>query len=46
MEKDTPHCKLQVVKDLIERGQVRATASAFNGARELGIHNLDGMWPW
>ena len=43
MEKGTPHCKLPAVKALIEYGQVRATASAFNGARELGIDNLDGM---
>lgn len=43
MEKETPHCKLPAVKALIEAGQVRATASAFNGARELGINNLSGM---
>jgi len=43
MEKSTPHCKLPVVKSLIEAGQVRATASAFNGARELGINDLAGM---
>jgi motility quorum-sensing regulator/GCU-specific mRNA interferase toxin len=43
MEKGTPHCKLPVVKALIEAGQVRATASAFNGAHELGINDLAGM---
>lgn len=43
MEKGTPHCKLAVVKALIEAGQVRATASAFNGARELGINDLAGI---
>jgi len=43
MEKGIPHCKLSVVKSLVEAGQVRATASAFNGARELGIDDLDGM---
>lgn len=43
MEKGSPHCKLPVVKSLIEAGQVRATASAFNGARELGITDLAGM---
>jgi len=43
MQKETPHCKLPAVKALIEAGQVRATASAFNGARELGINNLSGM---
>ena len=31
------------MKFLIEAGQVRATASAFNGARELGINDLAGM---
>jgi motility quorum-sensing regulator/GCU-specific mRNA interferase toxin len=43
MEKGTPHCKLPVVKALIEAGQVRATASAYSGARELGINDLAGM---
>lgn len=43
MEKSTPHCKLSAVKVLIERGQVRATASAFLGARELGINDMAGM---
>ena len=43
MEKGAPHCKLPVVKALVEAGQVRATASAFNGARELGINDLAGM---
>ncbi len=43
MEKGTPHCKLPTVKALVEAGQVKATASAYNGARELGINDLDGM---
>lgn len=43
MEKGTPHCKLSVVKALIEAGKVNATASAFNGARELGVNDLTGM---
>jgi motility quorum-sensing regulator/GCU-specific mRNA interferase toxin len=43
MKKGTPYCKPPVVKALIEAGQVRATASAFNGARELGIKDLAGM---
>ncbi len=43
MEKGTPHCKLPVVKALIEAGNVSATASAFIGARELGINDLAGM---
>ncbi|WP_291521717.1 type II toxin-antitoxin system MqsR family toxin [Acidithiobacillus sp.] len=43
MEKGIPHCKLSTVKALTEAGKVNATASAFNGARELGIHDLAGM---
>jgi motility quorum-sensing regulator/GCU-specific mRNA interferase toxin len=43
MEKGTPHCKLSVIKALVEAGQVRATGSAFEGARELGIEDLAGM---
>lgn len=43
MEKNTPHCKLIVVKACIKAGQVRATATAYNGARELGISDLVGM---
>lgn len=42
MEKGTPHCKLSVVKSLIESGQVRATKAAREGATALGI-NYDGM---
>ena len=43
MEKGTPHCKLPAVKALIEADQVRATASAYRGARGLGINDLAGM---
>jgi len=43
MEKHTPHCKLTAVKSLVEAGKVRATASAYQGARDLGINNLAGM---
>jgi motility quorum-sensing regulator/GCU-specific mRNA interferase toxin len=43
MEKGTPHCRLPVVKALIEAGKVKATASAFSGARELGINDLAEM---
>ncbi len=43
MEKWTPHCKLSVVKSLVESGKVRATASAYQGALELGIEDLAGM---
>jgi len=39
------HTSLQAVscEALIEAGRVNATASAFNGARELGINDLAGM---
>jgi motility quorum-sensing regulator / GCU-specific mRNA interferase toxin len=43
MEKRTPHYNLSVVKLLVEAGQVRATASAYIGARDLGIDDLAGM---
>jgi motility quorum-sensing regulator/GCU-specific mRNA interferase toxin len=43
MEKGTPHCKLSVVKALVEAGKVRATVSAYQGALELGIEDLAGM---
>jgi len=43
VEKRIPHCKLSVVKALIEAGKVKATASAYQGARELGINDLTGM---
>lgn len=43
MEKGTPHCKLAVAKAFVQAGKVAATASAFQGARELGINDLDGM---
>ncbi len=43
MEKGTPHCQLSVVRTLVESGHVRATASAFGGARALGINDLSGM---
>lgn len=42
MEKGTPHCKLSVIKALIESGQVRATKAARESAAALGI-NYDGM---
>ena len=43
MEEAAPHRKLSVIKALIAAGQVRATASAYDGARHLGIENMDGM---
>ncbi len=42
MEKRTPHCRLSVVKALIEAGEVRATFSALTGAAALGL-DLNGM---
>ena len=43
MEKLSPHCTLRVVKALVAAGQVRATRSAYDGAADLGIHDLLGM---
>ena len=43
MEKRTPHRKHSLVKELVKANKVRATASAFNGASELGIYTLSGM---
>lgn len=43
MKKRTPHCKLAIVKKLIEANQVTATGSATAGARAVGIKTLQGM---
>ena len=43
MEKSTPHCNLTLVRSLIEADKVRATASAFIGARDLGLYSLSEM---
>ncbi|MBB4843021.1 motility quorum-sensing regulator/GCU-specific mRNA interferase toxin [Paucibacter oligotrophus] len=37
MEKRSPHCKLSVVKALVEAGRVRTTHGARLGAAELGF---------
>lgn len=37
MEKSTPHCKLSVVKAMIETGKVRSTMSALAGGAALGF---------
>ena len=37
MEKHTPHCRLQVVKALIEAGKVRTTGKAIIDAECMGI---------
>jgi len=41
MEKGTPHCKLTVVKALVEGGNVRTTYSAELGAAQLGLRRSD-----
>jgi motility quorum-sensing regulator/GCU-specific mRNA interferase toxin len=41
MEKRVPHCKLSVVKALVEAGRVRATHSARLGATNLGLELSD-----
>jgi motility quorum-sensing regulator/GCU-specific mRNA interferase toxin len=41
MEKRTPHCKLTVVKALVEAGKVRTTHAARAGANELGFEFSD-----
>jgi motility quorum-sensing regulator/GCU-specific mRNA interferase toxin len=37
VEKRTPHCKLPVVKALIEAGRVRSTWSALTGGAAMGF---------
>jgi motility quorum-sensing regulator/GCU-specific mRNA interferase toxin len=37
MEKSTPHCKLSVVKTMIQAGRVRTTLSALAGGAALGF---------
>lgn len=41
MEKRTPHCKLSIVKTLVEAGKVRTTHAARTGANELGLSFSD-----
>ena len=41
MEKSIPHCKLAVVKALVEAGEVRATHAARVGAIALGLELFD-----
>jgi motility quorum-sensing regulator/GCU-specific mRNA interferase toxin len=41
MEKRIPHCKLAVVKALVETGNVRTTHAARAGAVELGLEFSD-----
>jgi motility quorum-sensing regulator/GCU-specific mRNA interferase toxin len=42
MEKSTPHCRLTVVKGLVEEGRVRPTTSALQGAQAMNL-DLEGM---
>lgn len=37
MEKQTPHCKLSVVKAMIDAGRVRSTKSALMGGEVIGF---------
>ena len=42
MEKSSPHCKLVVVKAMVDAGRVRTTRGAREGAVALGL-DFDGM---
>lgn len=42
MEKRTPHCKLSVVKVLVDAGKVKATLTSLAGGAALGL-DFDGM---
>ncbi len=37
MEKRTPHCKLSIIKNLVESGKVRTTYSAEFDAAQMGF---------
>ncbi|MGL4723167.1 MAG: type II toxin-antitoxin system MqsR family toxin [Scandinavium sp.] len=37
MEKGTPHTRLHIIKQKVREGKVRATASAYEGADDLGF---------
>lgn len=37
MEKNTPHCKLSLIKAMIDAGKVRTSRSALEGATALGL---------
>lgn len=40
MEKRSPHCKLPVVKSLVEQGKVRMTKTAVSGGAAFGFDAL------
>ncbi len=42
MEKRTPHCKLQIVKAMVEAGKVRTTRTALRDAASLEL-DFSGM---
>ena len=42
MEKRTPHCKLLVIKGMVQAGEVRITLSALAGGAALGF-DADGI---
>lgn len=42
MEKRTPHCKLSVIKGMVQAGEVRITLSALAGGSALGF-DADGI---
>jgi motility quorum-sensing regulator / GCU-specific mRNA interferase toxin len=42
MEKSMPHCKLLVIKDLIEAGKIRTTKAALVSAEMMGF-DFDDM---
>jgi len=41
MEKQSPHCKLLKVKELVRTGKVRTTFAARSGANDLGFSLAD-----
>lgn len=41
MEKQTPHCKLDIAKSFVAAGKVRVTGSARAGAAALGLELAD-----
>lgn len=43
MEKRALHCKLSVVKALVEAGNVRSTMSALTGGAALGLGFEEGV---
>lgn len=42
MEKNTPHCKLRIVKELIAAGKLSTTKTAREGAAAMGF-DFEGM---